>query len=1421
MMENIAIVGLGCLFPGADTTDKYWENLVHGRDSTSPLSAAETTVDPAVYYHPVKGTADKISYSCNGHIRNFHFDTSGYALPAEELETLDNLFKWTLYAASQALKDSGYDRHQSVLEKTGLLIGNIGMPTHSGKQLMSRFYHQMLTPYLRQLLGRDDFNFDQVWPEKKLSELNLITGGHNATIAAQALGLKGPTFALDAACASALYAIKMASDYLVSGKANMMLTGAVCHADHIYIDHGFNILQAFPDKGQSIPFDRTSEGLKAGEGAGIIAIKRYVDAIRDNDKIYGVIEAIGLSNDAGSRHMLVPDIKGQQLALSRAYGNTIPDIDYLECHATGTPVGDQVELASVESFFCDSSRRPLLGANKGNIGHMLTASGMGSLFKVILAMQHGQIPPTLGIKEMVRTPAGKLSLDDVVTVLRRWPHSERQKRAGINAFGFGGVNAHLILSEDNPALRAAALSTSPLLQLSPLALTGIGVHVANTEDVQTFDSTFREGRQHQFALPATRWLGIEEQQALLATRGIHQIPPGAWIETFEFDCKHFRLPPNVVGSHLLSHLFLLPVAERAFIDAGYTLDGEPRNLAVIVAGGADYSTLRYQARNEISWQLAQSLQSQGMALNPDDLQALQSVVKESLYPAPYPEGIMGGIGNVVASRLAAHLHLNGPAFTLYSEENAVFKALELAQLLLARHQVDGVLIASCSFGGALENVLWDHQSEQANQPPGDGGSAIVVRREHEAIADGTPVYAVIEGVAIEHELSPTLAWQASSQAITHNANRALQQAECKATDIDYIELYSGARSGEMATELAGLAGVYGTVARTTPVSIGTLKANYGHLSAATGLLAIIKCALQISQHYLPAVPAFRQKAVLETHNQSCFSLPSHTRPWPQPADGPRRAAVSHIGIDHAISHMILRAPRSCTHAQPAAASTPAGRKVSVTVYTGREKSLGDFIINAETLARFSSVAMSFVTTTHQPARRFTSDIMLRQLTHHARTHLSYLNTQHQYYCLIRQLLNKAQSAVAPLFDEQQLIELTDGLVSNVLGPDYHEVDDYPVRTRMPSPPYLFVSRITALSAQKGRLEPCVVEWEYDIAPDAWFLVDGETPSFVALESSHAMIVAFTVIGCDHLFKGQLCYRAVDSQTTVYSEMPKAGEVLRGRVNITSFMRVGGVVLIAYEYFCYVGDRLVFKLVANSGFFGKREIASARQLDTSPYFAGAIQATPFTPVLRCERQFFDDEALNALYRGDVAACFGPQYAGHTAGTFCSPASRMLHRVISIDSRAGAWGLGQAIGEVDIDPDHWVFRAHFKNDPVMPGSFLVEGGEQLVQFFLYYLGLNTYPDLVTHPLIHHQYSAKFRGEVKCARDVLRYRLTCKAIDMRWQSDGRTPDAINLVFIVEIIYRGNVIGVCDNLGTSYTHRLSQEVSARSIPQIQELSS
>ncbi|GGY14846.1 hotdog fold thioesterase [Paludibacterium paludis] len=1396
-MDDIAIIGLSCLFPGAETPDEYWRNLMARKDATTPLSQEELGVDPALYYDPVPGTPDKICYNRNGHVRGFRFDASGYRLPEAELDRLDPLFLWTIYVADQALADAGYGRgagHQ----RTGLVIGNIGMPTHSAKKLMSGFYHRMLEPYLQTLLGEPRFRFLASGEADGLSDLNLMTGSHNATIAAQALGLGGPCFALDAACSSALYAIQVASDYLQSGKADLMLAGAVCHADHIYIDHGFNVLQAFPENGQSVPFDRHSEGLKAGEGASVIALKRLSDAVRDKDTIYGVIESIGLSNDGGTKHILVPDLKGQLLSLERAYDGVDKGIDYLECHATGTPVGDQVELGSVEAFFGEAPSLPRVGANKGNIGHMLTASGMASILKVLLSMRHGVIPPTLYVEEMVSTPHGKLGIDHVVRETTPWPQRGAVKRAGINAFGFGGVNGHMVLRESGRPERAAPAFTPP----AALAIVGIGVLLAGTGSAEAFDATIRQGGDHLGAVPPTRWQGLEARQDLLSERGFGTAPAGAYIEYLDFDCKHYRLPPKVIGNHLLSHIFLMPVAERAFLDAGYAVDGHKRNIAVIVAGDVDYSCCRYQARNEVSWQLRASLQHGGITLSDEDLAALEVLAKDSLFPEPYPEGITGGIGNVVASRIAAHLKLDGPAFSLSSHENAAFKAIELARFMLTRRKVEAVIVASGSFAGGLENVLW--APRHADTPVGEGCGVLVLKREDEARRDRDRLYAVMRGLDIGHACGDSTTYAPVADAVARSAAAALAEAGAVPADIGYVELAGGRLAGDNFVELEGLARVYGG---DTPRPVaGSVSANYGHMASAQGVFSVIKTALCLYHRYLPVRGPLA--AYPDIPADGPFDFAAASRDWMAPAAGPRRAAVNSLGIDRAYAHLVLDEPGEACRAMArpiAAHDAPRDKALVTRVYTGRERSMADAILRGKGSERFGRLrrpAPALLT----PIGATGSDPYARQLLRGAATQLRYLQAEQQFYRRLRALIGDipaaelpqpARVSPPPLFDEAQLVELTDGSVARVLGPDYAEADTYPIRTRMPSPPYMFVSRITAMTAEQGKLEPCVVEWEYDLHEDAWYVCDGRVPAFVSLESSHAMIVAFTYIGCDQLFRGQLRYRAVDSQTTVYGEMPRAGEVLRGRVEIKSFLKVGKNILIAYDYYCHVGDRLAFKLTANSGFFQPRDIEKSKGVNPAPYLQKTGRETPFTPPLRCAKSSFGNAEIDALLRGDFAACFGEAYRTALGSRLCAPAAKMLHRVVSVSATGGAFGLGEAIGECDIDPSHWAFKAHFKNDPVMPGTLLVEGCEQLVKFYLGYLGLYSQPDLTAHALSPHHYSAKFRGEVKCEAETLRYRLTCKSAE----ADG---EGIAMVFVAEILYRGNVIGICDNLGAGFVRHV-----------------
>ena len=349
-MEEIAIIGVSCLFPGAATPDQFWNNLVEGEASTSEATAEQMGVDPTVFYHPEKGQADKYYSMRGGFVRDFRFDPGGFTQPADYLENLDEVFKWSLYVSREALQDSGYLGRTDILSRCGIALGNLSFPTRRTRRYFGALYRQALDPALRSLLNEDRFELEPL-PGDGGSPRNALISGYPATVVAQGLSLGEPTFALDAACASSLYAVDLAGRYLRSHRADLMLAGAVSCADPLFVHQGFSIFHAYAQNGDSCPLDRASGGLTAAEGAGVFVLKRCADARRDGDRIYAVIRAAGLSNDGKGKSVLNPNPRGQALAFERAHAGLDAVVDYVECHATGTPVGDVAELDAMASFW--------------------------------------------------------------------------------------------------------------------------------------------------------------------------------------------------------------------------------------------------------------------------------------------------------------------------------------------------------------------------------------------------------------------------------------------------------------------------------------------------------------------------------------------------------------------------------------------------------------------------------------------------------------------------------------------------------------------------------------------------------------------------------------------------------------------------------------------------------------------------------------------------------------------------------------------------------------------------------------------------------------------------------------------------------------------------------------------------------------
>ena len=923
-MEKIAVIGISCLFPGADNPEKYWQNLIDQKDLTSYANQEQMGVDAKLFYDPVKGKTDKYYCMKGGYIRDFQFDASGYKIPPAMLENLDPLYQWCLYVSQQALQDSGYLNNSSVLSNCGVILGNLSHPTRFSRRFFTSIYHRVINSAIQELL--EDKSYSLPGLSSGLSAGNAVLPGYAAGLIAQALSLSRINFCLDAACASSLYAIKLACDYLLSGKADLMLAGAVSCADPLFHHMGFSIFQAYPQNDLTCPLDRSSQGLISSEGAGMVVLKRYDHALGDGDRIYAIINGIGLSNDGKGKFVLNPNTKGQILALQRAYQNAEinpQSIDYIECHATGTPVGDMTELNSMDAYFSRYQARPLIGSVKSNLGHLLTAAGMTSLIKVILSMNKGMIPATINLTEPLSSQMGNISAHQIVNTNIPWPNNSFTHNpvwAAVSAFGFGGTNAHVILESSKPEQVPEKSHPSPTAVQNPLAIVGMAACFGACKDVDAFDRTIYTGQQHFIPVPPQRWRGIESQPQLLQDHGFEdgKAPDGAYIQDFDVDFLRFKLPPREEDHLIPQQLLLMKVADDAIKDAGLREGG---NVAVIVAMAMELELNQYLGRVDLSWQVPSSLPTENVTLSPGKVAELATTVKNSLYPEGSVNGRTSFVGNIMASRISSQWDFSGAAFTVSGEENSVFKALEIAQMLLNRGEVDAVVVGSVDLAGGLENVLWRHQLAPINTGTktlsydinangwmvGEGAGAVVLKREQTARQQQERIYATIDAIALVQNNSP----DKSPQSIEESCHQAFDTAKVKPQDIGYLEVFASGIAPEDAAEITGLNLAY-QHRQKSPTDhltccISSIKANIGHTYAASGMASLIKTALCLYNQYIPGTPHWsKPKSFPEHWQDSIFYVAQESRTWfLEPSIPKRIAAINGLGSDGSYAHLIL------------------------------------------------------------------------------------------------------------------------------------------------------------------------------------------------------------------------------------------------------------------------------------------------------------------------------------------------------------------------------------------------------------------------------------------------------------------------------------------------------------------------------------
>ena len=485
-MEPVAIIGMDCIFPGARDLASYWHNIQQGVDAISDVPEHRWS---KTFFDPDSAEVDRFYCRRGGFIDEYaEFEPIQFGIMPNAVAGVEPDQLLGLRVGAGALRDAGYLERDFPREKTAVILGR---GNYAGAATLRLQHHVRTVQQTLQTL-------QDLWPHIGVAELQRvrehlkaqldhygpdIAAGVIPNLAASRLAnrldLQGPAYTVDAACASALIAIEQACQALTRGDCVMALAGGVHLTHDLTFWATFCQLGALSRTQQIRPLSQDADGILAGEGIGLVVLKRFREADADGDRIYAVLHGAASASDGRGGSLLAPSVGGQLLALRRAWQHTTlrpEQIGLLEAHGTGTPTGDAAELETVRQFFGEQSSaqsRPVIGSVKSMIGHAMPAAGVAGLIKAALAIFHGILPPTLHCDRP--HPLLDATRFRAIAQHEPWPPSG-ERVAAVNAFGFGGINAHVILSSVRP--RAAA----PVPRLPAVALPRAVVVAADSRE---------------------------------------------------------------------------------------------------------------------------------------------------------------------------------------------------------------------------------------------------------------------------------------------------------------------------------------------------------------------------------------------------------------------------------------------------------------------------------------------------------------------------------------------------------------------------------------------------------------------------------------------------------------------------------------------------------------------------------------------------------------------------------------------------------------------------------------------------------------------------------------------------------------------------------------------------------------------------
>lgn len=461
-MTDIAIIGMAARLPGASNVAAFWSNLCEGIEAIRDVSEGEllkSGIHPSIWNR--ENYVKKAAFPKDVEDFDAHF----FGLTPNEAAIIDPQHRLLLECAYEALEDAGQDPDR--------YCGPVGV-----------FAGCALNTYLLTHL----MSFPGLLQQIDLVQLNLASSSDFlATRISYKLGLKGISHTVQCACSTSLVAIHLACQSLLAGESDMAMAGGV--ALNFHLRYGYTHVPGgmFSATGKCRAFDCEADGTVFGNGAGMVVLKRYEDAKRNQDQIYAVVKGSAVNNDGATKvGYTAPSVEGQSLAIAEAISNagiSIQDVGYIETHGTGTPLGDPIEIEALKRAYpinSEKGHKCRIGSVKTNIGHLDCAAGISGFIKTAQILKHGVIPPSLHFVTPNPHIDFKETPFEVNTTLAAWPDSNHRRVASVSAFGVGGTNAHIILGATDCERSAGKDEGVQLLVYSAFSETALDHIVSKT-----------------------------------------------------------------------------------------------------------------------------------------------------------------------------------------------------------------------------------------------------------------------------------------------------------------------------------------------------------------------------------------------------------------------------------------------------------------------------------------------------------------------------------------------------------------------------------------------------------------------------------------------------------------------------------------------------------------------------------------------------------------------------------------------------------------------------------------------------------------------------------------------------------------------------------------------------------------------------